>query len=112
MPLPGALAGGVGAELPVLPAVPVLPELPELGGGFEGAVLELLPVLLPVLPGELVLPVLVGSDFPQAPNASRELRAKAKAGLKRMDFMGFPFEKTHFKNLTWRANVGDTPRVM
>lgn len=99
-PLPGALAGGIApdapAALPLVP-LPVLPVLPvpvpaeplvepvllEPEGGVDGRVLlelPLLPELLPVLPGERVLPVSVGSDLPQAPKASKELKAMAKAG--------------------------------
>lgn len=79
----GALAGGM-APLVLLSVV----------GGVDGGgmvvVLPVVPEVLPEVPGELVLPVSVGSDLPQALKASKELKAMASAGLKLKVFMRFP----------------------
>lgn len=106
--------------LPALPVLPVVPLLLSVVGGVDGGgmvvvlpvVPEVLPDVLPEVPGELVLPVSVGSDLPQAPKASKELKAMASAGLKLKVFMGLPFEKIHFKNPTWRNGVGGARPVV
>jgi len=87
-------------DVPAPPAAPLL--LSVVGGVDGGGVVVVLPDVLPVLPdvlpdvlpevpGELVLPVSVGSDLPHALKASKELKASASAGLKLKVFMGSSF---------------------
>ncbi len=73
-------------DVPAPPAAPLL--LSVVGGVGGGGVVVVVPDVLPEVPGELVLPVSVGSDLPHALKASKELKASASAGLKLKVFMG------------------------